>query len=56
MGRGLVLSIAKGEIFSVLGPNGAGKTKPVEILEVFRTRDEGSVSVLGFDPQTRGHD
>ena len=54
--RGVDLSIAQGEIFSLLGPNGAGKTTTVEILEGFRTRDAGSVSVLGFDPQTRGHD
>ena len=54
--RGFDLSIAQGEIFSLLGPNGAGKTTTVEILEGFRTRDAGSVSVLGFDPQTRGHE
>jgi ABC-2 type transport system ATP-binding protein len=53
--RGLDLSIEQGEIFSILGPNGAGKTTTVEILEGFRTRDAGSVSVLGFDPGTRGH-
>lgn len=52
--RGLDLSIAQGEIFSLLGPNGAGKTTTVEILEGFRDRDSGSVSVLGFDPNTRG--
>ena len=54
--RGVDLQIAQGEIFSLLGPNGAGKTTTVEILEGFRTRDAGSVSVLGFDPQTRGHE
>jgi ABC-2 type transport system ATP-binding protein len=53
--RGVDLEIAQGEIFSLLGPNGAGKTTTVEILEGFRTRDSGTVSVLGFDPQTRGH-
>jgi ABC-2 type transport system ATP-binding protein len=53
--RGVDLSIEEGEIFSILGPNGAGKTTTVEILEGFRTRDSGSVSVLGFDPNTRGH-
>jgi ABC-2 type transport system ATP-binding protein len=52
--RGVDLEIAHGEIFSLLGPNGAGKTTTVEILEGFRTRDAGTVSVLGFDPQTRG--
>lgn len=54
--RGVDLEIAQGEIFSLLGPNGAGKTTTVEILEGFRSRDAGSVSVLGFDPQTRGHE
>lgn len=53
--RGLDLSIQQGEIFSLLGPNGAGKTTTVEILEGFRVRDSGSVSVLGFDPNTKGH-
>lgn len=53
--RGVDLSIEQGEIFSILGPNGAGKTTTVEILEGFRTRDSGLVSVLGFDPNTRGH-
>ena len=53
--RGVDLEIAQGEIFSLLGPNGAGKTTTVEILDGFRTRDAGTVSVLGFDPQSRGH-
>ena len=53
--RGIDLNIEQGEIFSILGPNGAGKTTTVEILEGFRTRDSGSVSVLGFDPNTRGN-
>jgi ABC-2 type transport system ATP-binding protein len=53
--RGIDLSIEQGEIFSILGPNGAGKTTTVEILEGFRIRDSGTVSVLGFDPNTQGH-
>ena len=53
--QGIDLSIATGEIFALLGPNGAGKTTTVEILEGFRTRDSGSVSVLGFDPREEGH-
>jgi ABC-2 type transport system ATP-binding protein len=52
--RGIDLNIEQGEIFSILGPNGAGKTTTVEILEGFRTRDTGSVCVLGFDPSNRG--
>ena len=48
---GLDLDIETGEVFSLLGPNGAGKTTTIEILEGFRTRDSGEVSVLGEDPQ-----
>ena len=51
---GIDLAIEQGEIFALLGPNGAGKTTTVEILEGFRTRDAGDVSVLGIDPQVRG--
>jgi ABC-2 type transport system ATP-binding protein len=48
--RGIDLDVAPGEIFAFLGPNGAGKTTTVEILEGFRHRTEGEVSVLGVDP------
>ena len=47
---GIDLEIDRGEIFAFLGPNGAGKTTTVEILEGFRTRTAGEVSVLGMDP------
>jgi ABC-2 type transport system ATP-binding protein len=47
---GIDLEIARGEIFAFLGPNGAGKTTTVEILEGFRERTAGEVSVLGADP------
>ena len=58
--RGVDLQIGRGTIFALLGPNGAGKTTTVEILEGYRTRDAGEVSVLGLDPgsqapQLRGH-
>ncbi|MGH3119114.1 MAG: ABC transporter ATP-binding protein [Gaiellales bacterium] len=48
--RGIDLEVARGEVFALLGPNGAGKTTTVEILEGHRKRDDGEVSVLGFDP------
>jgi len=51
---GIDLSIAQGEIFALLGPNGAGKTTTVEILEGFRNRDSGEVTVLGTDPAVKG--
>lgn len=47
---GIDLTIEQGEIFALLGPNGAGKTTTVEILEGFRKRSSGNVSVLGVDP------
>lgn len=52
--NGIDLAIEPGEIFALLGPNGAGKTTTVEILAGFRDRNGGSVSVLGFDPATKG--
>ncbi|GIF49219.1 ABC-2 type transport system ATP-binding protein [Asanoa ferruginea] len=51
---GLDLDIAHGEVRALLGPNGAGKTTTVEILEGHRSRDGGSVSVLGVDPARAG--
>lgn len=42
--------IMKGETFALLGPNGAGKTSTLEILEGYRKRSGGEVSVLGWDP------
>jgi ABC-2 type transport system ATP-binding protein len=48
--RGVDFEIETGEVFGLLGPNGAGKTTTVEILEGYRTRDSGEVSVLGEDP------
>lgn len=47
---GVDLDIARGEVFALLGPNGAGKTTTVEILEGYRARTAGEVSVLGRDP------
>ena len=47
---GIDLEVRHGEIFAFLGPNGAGKTTTVEILEGFRQRTAGEVSVLGQDP------
>ena len=47
---GVDLDIPRGEVFALLGPNGAGKTTTVEILEGYRSRDAGEVSVLGVDP------
>jgi ABC-2 type transport system ATP-binding protein len=47
---GISFEVEAGEVFGLLGPNGAGKTTSVEILEGYRRRDSGEVSVLGYDP------
>jgi ABC-2 type transport system ATP-binding protein len=51
--RGLSFAVERGEVFGLLGPNGAGKTTTVEILEGYRRRSGGEVSVLGQDPEGR---
>jgi ABC-2 type transport system ATP-binding protein len=52
--RGISFNVEEGEVFGLLGPNGAGKTTTIEILEGYRTRDAGNVTVLGIDPHTGG--
>jgi ABC-2 type transport system ATP-binding protein len=52
--KGVDFELRAGEVFGLLGPNGAGKTTTIEILEGYRERDAGEVSVLGDDPATAG--
>jgi len=54
--RGISFSVRRGEVFGLLGPNGAGKTTTVEILEGYRERTAGTVTVLGHDPQLRSRE
>jgi ABC-2 type transport system ATP-binding protein len=54
--RGIDLEVNRGEVFAFLGPNGAGKTTTVEILEGYRRRTGGEVSVLGEDPERVGRE
>jgi ABC-2 type transport system ATP-binding protein len=48
--KGIDFVVQPGEIFGFLGTNGAGKTTTIEILEGYRSRSAGDVSVLGTDP------
>jgi ABC-2 type transport system ATP-binding protein len=52
--RGVSFTVEEGEVFGLLGPNGAGKTTTIEILEGYRQRDAGTVTVLGIDPHHGG--
>jgi ABC-2 type transport system ATP-binding protein len=47
---GVDFAARRGEVITLLGPNGAGKTTTIEVLEGFRMRSAGEVSVLGVDP------
>ncbi len=48
---GISFEVRPGEIYGLLGPNGAGKTTTIEMLVDLRTRDSGTVDILGYDPQ-----
>ncbi len=51
--RGVDFEVRRGQVLALLGPNGAGKTTAVEILEGYRKREGGEVSVFGVDPERR---
>ncbi len=48
--KGVEFAVNRGEVITLLGPNGAGKTTTIEILEGFRMRSAGTITVLGVDP------
>jgi len=51
--RGVDLSVKQGELFGFLGPNGAGKTTTIRcMLDQIRPQ-QGSIRVLGIDPQAK---
>ncbi|HXX89164.1 MAG TPA: ABC transporter ATP-binding protein [Acidimicrobiales bacterium] len=52
--HGISFNVYAGQIFGFIGTNGAGKTTTVEILEGYRPRTSGKVSVLGTDPAQAG--
>ena len=54
--HGVDFDVKRGEVVALLGPNGAGKTTIIEILEGFRFRSAGEVSVLGRDPEKGGEE
>jgi ABC-2 type transport system ATP-binding protein len=52
----LSFEVGEGEVYALLGHNGAGKTTAVEILEGYRERSSGDVTVLGQDPGAAGRE
>ncbi len=47
-------SIRRGEVFGFLGPNGAGKTSTMRMVSCLSPVTEGSLQVLGMDPNHDG--
>jgi lipooligosaccharide transport system ATP-binding protein len=51
---GVDFSIARGESYGFLGPNGAGKTSTMRMVACMSPVSDGSLSVLGMDPERDG--
>jgi lipooligosaccharide transport system ATP-binding protein len=51
---GIDFNVAAGEVFGFLGPNGAGKTSTMRMIACTSPRSDGSLTVLGMDPQRHG--
>jgi lipooligosaccharide transport system ATP-binding protein len=52
--RGIDIDVARGETFGFLGPNGAGKSSTMRMIACVSPRTDGSLQVLGMDPETDG--
>ncbi|WP_166866443.1 MULTISPECIES: ATP-binding cassette domain-containing protein [unclassified Salinibacterium] len=52
--NGIDFEVAPGESFGLLGPNGAGKSTTMRMVGAVSTRTEGSLTVLGLDPNDHG--
>ena len=46
--------VAPGESFGLLGPNGAGKSTTMRMIGGTSLRTDGTLTVLGLDPETHG--
>jgi lipooligosaccharide transport system ATP-binding protein len=51
---GIDFSVEQGESFGFLGPNGAGKTSTMRMIGAVSPITEGTLSVLGLDPEQQG--
>ncbi len=53
---GISFTVEEGEIFGMVGPNGAGKTTTIECIEGLRRPDQGTIRVVGLNPQQDGYE
>lgn len=52
--KGIDLTVAQGEVFTLLGANGAGKSTLIDILTTLSRADAGTVRIMGLDPVRDG--
>ncbi|MCW0214696.1 MAG: ABC transporter ATP-binding protein [Pseudonocardia sp.] len=52
--RGIDVDVAQGEVFGFLGPNGAGKSSTMRMIACVSPRSDGTLQVLGLDPDLQG--
>jgi len=45
------ISVCRGEVFGLLGANGAGKSTTIECVLGTKKQDNGTISILGMNPQ-----
>ena len=45
------ISVGRGEVFGLLGANGAGKSTTIECVLGTKKQDNGTISILGMNPQ-----
>ena len=50
--NGVSFEVQAGQTFAFLGRNGAGKTTTIRMLLGLLAPEEGSISILGINPQT----
>lgn len=53
--KDVTFSVQRGTMLALLGPNGAGKTTTIRILSTLLQKDDGVVTVNGFDVGTAPH-
>ncbi|MEN8374365.1 MAG: ATP-binding cassette domain-containing protein [Gemmatimonadota bacterium] len=50
--RDLSIRVPTGSVYGILGPNGAGKSTTLRMVMNILLRDEGTIRLLGRDPET----
>lgn len=50
---GVDITVRSGQVFGLLGANGAGKTTTLECILGVKKADQGTIEVLGVNPQVR---